>query len=253
MRFLAIAALLAVFAPWSLAQRGAGFGGPVGGYFSGNHAVPPFAGSGRSAFARAGRGFYRDRYSPYSYLSLPFPFFDDAYDSGDVYSTGYPVAAALPPYLPPPVRSYAGAAENASARESEPAQPLMIELQNGRYVQTSISAIDGEALPLDDTENAKESQPLHGYARPEAGAHVPAAASMAAVILIFRDGHSEQVRDYTIADGTLYAQGDFYTDGYWNKQIALAGLDIPKTVQANSAQGVTFTLPSSPNEVIARF
>ena len=243
MRPLAIAALIAALAPWAAAQRAVA-------HFSGSHAVPPFAGSGRSAFARAGRGFYRDRYSPYSYVSLPFPFFDDAYDSGDIYSTGYPVAAALPPYLPP-THPYAEAPQNSSS--SEPSQPLLIELQNGRYVQTSVTAVDGEALPLDDPDNAKESQPLHRVARPEAGAHVPAAASLAAMILIFRDGHSEHVRDYTIADGTLYAQGDFYTDGYWNKQIALSALDIPKTLQANSAQGVTFTLPSSPNEVITRF
>jgi hypothetical protein len=70
--------------------------------------------------------------------------------------------------------------------------------------------------------------------------------------LIFRDGHSEEVRDYTIADGILYARGDYYADGYWNKKIGLASLNIPETLQANATRNVKFVLPSSPNEVITR-
>jgi hypothetical protein len=72
------------------------------------------------------------------------------------------------------------------------------------------------------------------------------------VVLVFRDGHSEEVRDYTIADGMLYARGDFYTDGYWNKKIDLFNLDVTQTLQANAAREVKFVLPSSPNEVITR-
>jgi hypothetical protein len=73
-----------------------------------------------------------------------------------------------------------------------------------------------------------------------------------AAILIFRDGHSEEVRDYTIAEGILYARGDYYTDGYWNKNIDLATLDVGQTLQANATRNVKFVLPSSPNEVITR-
>lgn len=258
MRSLAIAVLIAALATWAPAQRGAASGA----HFSGSHAAPPFAGSRRFASSRAGRGFYRDRYAPYSSLSLPFPFFDDANDSGDIYSTGYPVAAPLPPYLPPP-RDYTVGPQDSS---TEPTQPLLIELQNGRYIQTSVTAINGQALPLDSQMNDAQmnDSPMNDAQAndvgasadrsPRAAAHpAPPANNIAPVVLIFRDGHSEQIRDYTIADGTLYAQGDFYTDGYWNKQIALATLDIPKTRQTNSAQGVNFTLPSSPNEVITRF
>jgi hypothetical protein len=70
--------------------------------------------------------------------------------------------------------------------------------------------------------------------------------------LFFRDGHSEEVRDYTIADGILYASGDYYTDGYWNKKINLSALDLARTLQSNAANHVNFVLPSSPNEVITR-
>jgi hypothetical protein len=84
-------------------------------------------------------------------------------------------------------------------------------------------------------------------------AAAPAALALPATILIFRDGHSEEVRDYTIADGFLYICGDFYTDGYWNKRISLASLDLSQTSQANARRNVNFVLPLSPNEVIARF
>jgi hypothetical protein len=70
--------------------------------------------------------------------------------------------------------------------------------------------------------------------------------------LVFRDGHKEEVRDYSIADGVLYARGDFYTDGYWNKNISLSSLDVAQTLQANAERGVKFVLPSAPNEVITR-
>ena len=71
-------------------------------------------------------------------------------------------------------------------------------------------------------------------------------------LLVFRDGHSEEVRDYTIADGVLYARGDYYTDGYWSKKIDLSTLNVSQTLAANAARNVKFVLPASPNEVITR-
>jgi len=71
-------------------------------------------------------------------------------------------------------------------------------------------------------------------------------------VLIFRDGHREEVGDYTIADGFLYARGDYYTDGYWNRKIDLSTLNLNQTLQANADRSVKFVLPSSSNEVITR-
>jgi hypothetical protein len=212
--------------------------------------VPRFAGGGRFGFSRGARGFdSHDRYST-PYLSLPFPFFDDALDSGDIYSTGYPVAASLPPFLPVGASGrYDGGSVDAARSSSS--QPLMIELQNGRYVRVNNPAIDGEALPFDSRANtAGAADSANRSQGPMVAA--PAANDLAPVVLIFRDGHSEQVRDYTIANGTLYARGDFYTDGYWNKNIDLSGLNVVETVHANAERSVKFLLPSSPNEVITR-
>jgi len=121
-------------------------------------------------------------------------------------------------------------------RQSSSSQPLMIELQHGRYVRVSGTAGNG----------TQELGPSPAIAAASPPRDLPPA------LLIFRDGHSEEVRDYTIADGILYARGDYYTDGYWNKTIALSTLNLAQTLEANATRPVKFILPSSPNEVITR-
>jgi hypothetical protein len=253
MRRFAIFAMFVAFSPWVAAQRGGAHVSSHGGAGSnsthGNRLHGPSFVSGnigRSTFDRHGYGYG----SPY--LSLPFPFFDDAYDSGDMYSTGYPVAAPLPPYLPPVSAGEYGQGSFGPGIRSQayvPGQPLMIELQNGRYVQVSSAAIDGEATPL--TASANNSS-VETFSQNSSGNIANPAETLAPVILIFKDGHQAQVHDYTIANGTLYARGDFYTDGYWDKQIDLASLNLPQTVRANDQHGVKFLLPSAPNEVVTR-
>jgi hypothetical protein len=78
------------------------------------------------------------------------------------------------------------------------------------------------------------------------------ARSPAPAVVVYRDGHREDVRAYAIADGVLYAGGDYYADGYWNKKIELSSLNLPATVKSNEERGVKFTLPSAPNEVVTR-
>jgi hypothetical protein len=199
---------------------------------------------------------------PLPYTSLPFPFFADSFDADDIYSTGYPIAGQPPVILLQAARALAGPNEAGPAeyadREPSPSQPLMIELQNGRYVRVNSTAADGEALPLTLAPEAdKSNQPqLAKSARSNStGPAITAAPpphDLAPALLVFRDGHSEKVRDYTIADGILYASGDYYTDGYWNKKIDLSTLNVAQTLEANAARGVKFVLPSSPNEVITR-
>jgi hypothetical protein len=123
-----------------------------------------------------------------------------------------------------------------------PTQPLMIERQNGRYVRISGTAANGEPLPIEST-HAPLNNPNPTTAQ---------TAPLPPALLIFRDGHTEEVRDYAIANGILYAQGNYYTDGYWNKKINLATLNLPETLQANNERRIKFVLPSSPNEVITR-
>ena len=59
-----------------------------------------------------------------------------------------------------------------------------------------------------------------------------------ATVLVFRDGHRSEVRDYAIVGTTLYDIGEYTT-----KKIALADLDLDATTKANDDRGVSFQLP----------
>ena len=125
--------------------------------------------------------------------------------------------------------------------EPKPITPLMIELQDGRYVRS-----DGvEKTAQSEASTAIQAKVVASSARSVPTEVVPA-------VLIFRDGHREQVREYTVADGAIYAQGDYWVDGYWNKKILLSALDVPATLSANRGSGANFELPSAPNVVVVR-
>jgi hypothetical protein len=243
--------------PYATAQRAASAGRAS----APSHSPAPHFNSphGNFAFGRNGHqsGFRRSSTYPYAsgYASLPFPFFGDSFDPDDIYSTGYPVASQPPPYLlqalsqmtGPAVNNIGQAMPSPNLNEPSSSQPLMIELQNGRYVRVNATVANGDTLAADQSPSRARSIQSLSPMDP-----APQAQPLPPAVLIFRDGHREEVRDYTIADGILYARGDYYTDGYWNKKINLATLNLPETMQANADRSVNFVLPSSPNEVITR-
>jgi len=262
MRVLSIIAMLAALAPCAAAQRAtASAHGPAIAHSGTPHSNVGgnFALGGRTARSSALRRSSRNK-SPYA--ALPFPFLGDSFDLGDNASSGDPGPSGPPPFLMQALGGLTGAATNsmgsamsAPANSQPSSGPLMIELQNGRYVRVNSHAADGEALPLSASAAAPKKSSGH-LIRPDS-TPPPMIASATApdlppAVLIFHDGHREEVRDYTIADGTLYARGDYYTDGYWNKKIDLASLNVPQTLQANADRNIKFVLPSSPNEVITR-
>src|ERR1051326_6234487 len=122
--------------------------------------------------------------------------------------------------------------------DPKPITPLMIELQGGEYVRSDRAEKSVQPAAVNVVTKTKVAD-----VRTVPGAIVPAT-------LIFRDGHREQVREYTVVDGAIYAHGDYWTDGYWNKKILLSSLDVPATLSANQGTGANFELPSAPNIVI---
>jgi hypothetical protein len=235
---LALVTLLTVLTPWAAAQRTA--------HASARPALPHLNHpTGNFAFGQNARPYGSHRSSR---TSLPFPFLGDFFNPDDLYSTGYPVASQPPMILLQATRALAGSSDysprtNNDRERSTPTQPLMIELQNGRYVRITSTAANGEPLPIEPTHAQLDSTKLTTEPRPH---------NLAPAVLVFRDGHTEEVRDYAIADGTLYARGDYYTDGYWNKKIELSTLNVAETLQANATRNVKFILPTSPNEVVTR-
>jgi hypothetical protein len=186
--------------------------------------------------------------SPYSSLLSAFGMFSDSSHPNDSSAAGYPPAAQAPNMLLQAL-SPTGAIQD----QQQPAsQPLLIELQGGRYVRLTGGDTSGNGFayqaPTASTASSGSAK-LDSNRRPSREVR---ARVLAPVVLIFHDGHSEEVRDYTIVDGAIYARGDYYADGYWNKRIELAALNLPETVKSNQEHGVLFVLPSAPNEVITR-
>lgn len=210
MRRLFVTSLL-IAMPLSLAaQRGGFIHGP--GHLSGSR----------------GAGFHRGGYGRGGYYG--FPVFDP------LYSDYFPGYAAVPEpqviVLQPPA---AAVTEAAAA----PVEPLMIELQGDRYVQ-----ISGDTQSASQTIDRIPPQAVVRSATTEPP------QQRASTVLVFRDGRREEISDYTIADGVLYAVADYYTSGAWNRKLALWSLNLPETVAANRTRGVQFRIPTAPNEVI---
>ena len=176
---------------------------------------------------------------PHSPHARPFPyglvFFADSFDDG---AQSRPLVASQPPVV------VMQAPQDTPEPLPPPAQPLLIELQGGQYIR-----VNGE-----EPASAEMLDQNPGPALEPGGSPATAIPSQDLVpaVLVFRDGHREEVAAYTIADGVLYAQGNYYTDGSWNRKIALSSLNLPETIEASRSRGVHFRLPTAANEVVTR-
>jgi hypothetical protein len=120
--------------------------------------------------------------------------------------------------------------------EAKPVQPLMMELRGGRFVRVGIPSTEPEPIG----KAAVATPPIKS-------------AESGPVALMFRDGHSESVSDYSIIGGRLYVAANYFQSGSWMRTIELSALNLPATVDANRRAGVAFVLPSGPNVVVAHF
>ncbi|HME33910.1 MAG TPA: hypothetical protein VKF84_01640 [Candidatus Sulfotelmatobacter sp.] len=91
-------------------------------------------------------------------------------------------------------------------------------------------------------EQADGDQDL--YARPVPRRPVPHEAEGAPILpdtmLVFRDQHKQEVRNYAIVGQTLWNFAPQHTE-----KIPLSDLDLPATTKANEERGVTFRVPAS--------
>jgi hypothetical protein len=264
MRKLFLFALLAVTARLAVAQKGTA---TTPARDPTNFLSPGFRPAGMGPilnFAASGHRHGSPRFSPLSFLTDPL-------------LSGL-AGSSYPPTASSPVITLQGAAESLAApgdQGPQQGQPLLIELRGDRYVQISADGTEsdehggrpdsfremsgsagtkGGRSPGDvGRTNLLSSRPRVSRG-PVSGKSALAAGvlphELAPTVLVYRDGRREQVREYSIADGVLYARGDYYAVGYWNRKIELAALDLPQTVKANQERGVKFVLPDSPNNVV---
>ena len=76
---------------------------------------------------------------------------------------------------------------------------------------------------------------------PEAGPEETSSApDIAPTLLVFKDGHQQEVRNYAIVGQTLYV-----LEAFSSHKIPLADLDLKATVKANDDRGLEFVLPAT--------
>ena len=230
-RQLTIALLVATASlPLSTAQM-------HGGSARGTRGIGPHHGTRRFA-----RGIFPS--SPYFYGS-PYFYSDYAPIEPDIFQNDVPSDAATPAKnVPAQVVVVRPAAADDSLPRTRP-QPLLIERQGDRYVRYEGAQTESRVTSAHPDYAAPAIAPSTGQNG--------RAESPAPVVLVYRDGHAEEIADYAIADGVIYVRGNYWQNGYWTKQVPLAALEPQATMKANQQRGAKFMLPSAPNVVIASF
>lgn len=179
--------------------------------------------AGRQGHER--RIFPRFRYAPY-YSGF-------GYDSDLGLNPAYQPVPEVPP---PQVLAEKPAPSVAPPAPSKPAEgPVLLELQGDNWVR-----ITSDGPP----QVVGQSHPSGPGTAPKP----PAAA--ASTILVFRDGHQEEIGKYCIIDGMIHITEDYWSTGSWTRTVKILDLDVPATLKLNQKQGTRFRLPSGPYEVM---
>jgi hypothetical protein len=237
---------LALFALPAHAQRGgftAGAGGRAGGH-------PSHGGAGRGRSHRGRHGFYGSGFGNY------YPFYDP-YDDTD--------GIGEPP--PAPIIMQAAAPASPAPAQAKASESLVIELRGDHWVRLTSygpQELGGQSVGLQSLLQSAPGQPgsqanVPSTRRAARSASAEASpeqtqppAELPPAVLIFRDGHQEEAAKYTIVGNTIFIKADYWSSGSWTREVPIAQLDIPATLQTNQARGAKFSLPSRSGEVMMR-
>src|SRR5581483_2453028 len=100
-----------------------------------------------------------------------------------------------------------------------------------------------EPLPRAETNSSSEYENSSNADEPTTSASEPKEPSS---VLVFRDGHKQEVSNYAIIGDTLYD----LSSGRAHK-IPLTQLDLDSTVRANDDRGIDFSLPVTAKAPVA--
>ena len=227
-----------IFALPSPAQRG--FLSGRGAMMQGRPHMPSrgFSHGGYLTGQRGHGNYRRSGYPGYPYL-YPGYYFSDSYSEPA-------------PLEEPPPRTVV--IEKSQPRVETPPPPppesLVLELQGNHWVRITDSGqtiVNSPVAPKGSTEATS----LRTMAAQQNSAMEPA-RELPPAVLVFRDGHKEEITRYTIIGGTIYTSSDYWNNGSWTKKVPIAELDVPATLELNRERGANFTLPTSPSVVVIR-
>jgi hypothetical protein len=161
-----------------------------------------------------------------------------------------------PEIIEPPAEIVPQAPAGPPAPSPNPSESLVLELQGDHWVRLTGSGVSYGQAQTGQTgqvsaERASAAPSVAAPAAPSRSAAEPASLLPRAV-LVFRDGHNEEIGKYVIVGGTIYTSADYWTTGSWTRRVTIAELDVPATLKLNLHRGARFALPSGPNEVMMR-
>jgi hypothetical protein len=194
--------------------NGVAVGRPSGGHtFSGMHTGP----SARSSFR--GEGFHGVRIRTGSFHHC----------NGCRFRNGYPLYGGY---------GYAGYYDPFWWWDSSSSYNYDEERTRELALASEMNTQSIEEQRLRERENWDRERDQDTYARrPQARAEEHSAA-VPATVLVFRDQHQQEVRNYAIAGETLWVLNEQTA-----KKISLADLDLAATVRMNDERGVDFQVP----------
>jgi hypothetical protein len=224
--FILVAAAMLV-SPAPAQMRGAGISRGVG--------VSRGVVGGRGFTVDFGHGRIEHRF-PREPIFIGDPFWYWGDDHRPAYEGAPPqVVVVQPPAAP---------AAPALTVAAVPPEPVVIEWQGDHFVRMTLAEASSRQRGPTDYSEKSNAKPRKLQA--ETPQELPPA------VLVFRDGHREEVSKYTIIGPTMYTSADYWSSGTWTKKIQLADLDVPSTLKLNQERGVRFRLPTSPSEVVIR-
>jgi hypothetical protein len=121
-----------------------------------------------------------------------------------------------------------------------PTEPLLIEWQGDHFVRYG------------GAQGAVAQSPDYAEVATDRVANAANSRELPPAVLVYRDGHREEVSDYVITRGILYARSDYSQGRPGMRNIQLSALDLSATLRVNQDSGVRFVLPERLNDVVTR-
>ncbi len=152
-------------------------------------------------------------------------------NGGSYYGYGYG-GYAYPVYVPVPVEP--------EPVEEVPDQPALTVFENRPQVKlapnptpTDDSVYNERSAPTRDTLKAQDFSGGYHQMSPVSDEQIP-------VVIVFKDGHEQEINNYAIVGNTLYDLGTAVAH-----KIKLADVDLQQTIKKNEDRGVEFNVPAN--------
>ena len=132
----------------------------------------------------------------------------------------------------PEVIVWQSAQPASSAPAPNPAPSLVLELQGDHWVRITNY---GQSQTVGPDSQQTPSTTSAATPRRTLATELPSVLPLA--VLVFRDGHKEEIGRYLIIGATIHTSADYWSSGSWTRKVQIAELDVPATLKLNQERG----------------